>query len=79
MSLLADRSTRQETTGTFSAELCWGRELKLPMDLIYGSPPTREVNSSVGDYVLRLKTKLNEIHNEVRNRINMKTSRAKVL
>jgi len=79
MSLLAYRSTRQETTGISPAELCSSRELKLFMDLIYGNPPTREVNSSVEDYVSRLKTKLNEIHNEVRNRINMKTSKAKVL
>jgi len=79
MSLLAYRSARQETTGISPAELCLGRELKLPMDLIYGSPPTKEANLSEGDYVLRLKAKLNGIHNEVRNRINMKTSRAKVL
>jgi len=79
MSLLAYRSARQETTRISPVELCLGRELKLPMDLIYGSPPTREVNSSVGDYVSKLKTKLNEIHNEVRNRINMKTSKTKML
>jgi len=44
MSLLAYRSARQETKGISPAELCLGRELKLPIDLIYGSPPIREVN-----------------------------------
>jgi len=79
MSLLAYRSARQETTGISPAELCLGRELKLPIDLIYGSPPAEVGNSSIENYVSRLKTKLNEIHNEVRNRINMKTSRTKML
>jgi len=77
--LLVYRSARQETTRISPAELCLGRELKLPMNLIYRNPPTREKNSLVENYVSRLKTKLNEIHNKVINRINMKTSRAKVL
>jgi len=79
MSLLAYRSARQETTGISPAELCLGRELKLPIDLIYGSPPTEEENSSIENYVSKLKTKLNKIHNEVRNRINMRTLRSKML
>jgi len=44
MSLLAYRSARQETTGISPAELCLGKELKLPIDLIYGSLPTRVTN-----------------------------------
>jgi len=65
MSLLAYRSARQETTEISSAELCLGRDLRLSIDLIFESPSTEEANLSEEKYVLKLNTKLNEIHSEV--------------
>lgn len=39
MFLLAYRSSKHETTGMTPAELCFARDLRLPVDLIQESPP----------------------------------------
>lgn len=78
MSLLAFRSVKYETTGITLGELCLGRNLK-PLDLLCGNPLGNKKNSSEESYVSRLKQKLNKIHSEVRQRLNMKSLRAKAL
>lgn len=77
MCLLAYRSARHETTGISPAESCFGRDLKLPLDLLRGSPPVVGVDVSEESYVSELKEKLNEIHDRVRQRLSLKSSRAK--
>jgi len=62
MYLLAYRSSKHEAT-----ELYFARDLRLPLDLLRGSPPERGENSSE-DYVQRLKKKLNDVHNDARRR-----------
>lgn len=76
MYLLAYRSAKHETTEISPAELCFGRELRLPLDLLHGNPPGDE-NRSRENYVSKLRGKLNEIHEKVRERLKMKSLRTK--
>jgi len=77
--LLDYKFVRQKTTEISSAKLCFGRDLKLPLDLIHGSLAGEVQNLSDRNYVVKLKKKLNKIHSEVKHRLNMKSSKAKAL
>jgi len=76
--LLAYRSARHETTKISPAEMCFGRELKLPIDLFRGSFP-QESESEENNYVSLLRRKLNEVHEEVRRQLDLRSQRVKVL
>ncbi|XP_071579863.1 uncharacterized protein [Temnothorax nylanderi] len=76
MFLLAYRSSKHETTGVTPAELYFARDLRLPLDLLLGSPP-RGGSQSVGGFIGNLKEKLDRIHSNVRERMDVKSSRAK--
>lgn len=75
MYLLVYRSWRQETTGGTSAEIYLGHDLRLPMDLLRGSPPS--VAMKTGCYVKRLKERLAEIHQDARQRIDIRSKNMK--
>ncbi|EFN65849.1 Transposon Ty3-I Gag-Pol polyprotein, partial [Camponotus floridanus] len=76
MFLLAYRSSKHETTGFTPAELYLGHDLRLPLDLLLGSPP-RERSQSEADFASSLRGKLDRIHFEVRGRMDIKSSRMK--
>lgn len=76
MSFLAYRSARHETTVISPTELCFGRELRLSLDLPRGSPPQEEA-STRENYVLSLKEKINVIHSKVREHLTIKSSKTK--
>ena len=77
MCLLAYRSAKHEVTGLSPAELYFARDLRLPIDLLRGSPP-RENNENINEgYAQKLKGKLDEIHCDVRRRMNLQSSRIK--
>ncbi|KMQ86314.1 integrase core domain protein [Lasius niger] len=76
MFLLAYRSAKHEITGMTPAELYFARDLRLPLDLLVRSPPKNE-SQSVGGFVRNLKEKLERIHSDVRERMNVKSSRVK--
>jgi len=76
MFLLAYRSSKHETTQVTPAELYFGRDLNLPLDLLRGSP-YNENSVDLEDYVQNLRGKLDKIHQEVRNRMKIKSSRIK--
>jgi len=76
MYLLAYRSSKHEVTGLTPSELLLGRELKLPLDLLLGSPP-EEKSYLVTEYVEKLKEKLGKIHSEVSKQIEIKSARMK--
>jgi hypothetical protein len=40
--LLAYRESTHETTGVTPSSMVFGRELRLPCDLMFGAPPDRE-------------------------------------
>ena len=76
MFLLAYRSSKHETTGVTPAELCFARDLRLSLDLLRRSPPEFGENSDE-DYVRGLKRKLESIHNDVRERMDLRSTRVK--
>ncbi|XP_011860227.1 PREDICTED: uncharacterized protein LOC105557572 [Vollenhovia emeryi] len=80
MFLLAYRTSKHETTGLSPSELCFGRDLKMPLDLFRGSPPNSSTVTSgfSGDYLENLRRKLEEIHMEVRRRVDIGSSHVKV-
>jgi len=75
--LLAYRSLRHETTGVTLAELYFARDLRLPLDLLQEKPPKLKRKDSYRGYVLRLRKKVEEIHNSVREWMDLKPSRIK--
>ncbi|XP_020297845.1 uncharacterized protein LOC109862260 [Pseudomyrmex gracilis] len=62
-----DGSSRHEATGVTPAELNFGRDLRLPLDLLRGAPPNY-CSDSPEDYIWKLGEKLEEIHQDVRER-----------
>lgn len=73
--LLAYRSAVHETTGFTPSKMLFGRELRLPCDLLFGRPP--DAPSSPEDYVCELQERLECVHEFARNRINIATEKMK--
>ncbi|KMQ82607.1 integrase core domain protein, partial [Lasius niger] len=78
MFLLAYRSSKHETTRVTPAELYFARELRLPIDLLQGSPRFNEERLPPGrNFVEDLKEKLEEIHSGVRERMVLRSLQMK--
>lgn len=73
MFLLAYRSSKHETTGVSPAELCYGRNLTIPLDLIRGKSPSSD-SLSYGNFLRNFRERMHEIHKEVRQRLELKSS-----
>jgi len=77
MFLLAYMSSKHEIIQMIPAELYFGRDLNLPLDLLRGSPPNSGHTENPDNYVRNLQEKLDEIHQDVRDRMKMKSYRVK--
>ena len=77
MYLLAYRSSRHEATGLTPAELYFGRDLRMPLDLLRGNPHETEESRSLGRYIEELRQKLEEIGSEARKRVDNRAFRVK--
>jgi len=75
--LLAYRSSIHATTAVTPAEMMTGNDLRLPLDLMRGPPPTADEPTSTGTYIRKLKTKLEEVHHFARHNINISSQRTK--
>ncbi|UYV63183.1 K02A2.6-like [Cordylochernes scorpioides] len=73
--LMAYRAAIHETTGQTPAKIMFGRELRLPCDLEFGSPG--EPPAEVTDYVNNLRSILLETHELVRAKIRTASHRMK--
>lgn len=73
--LMAYRAATHDATGQTPAGIVFGRELRLPCDLLFGSPIPEP--SAVGDYVHDLKERLLETHAFVRERLHRAGQRMK--
>ena len=58
--LLAYRASTHETTGVTPASMVFGRELRLPRNLMFGAPPDKEQSRT--DYTPDLVERLHDIH-----------------
>lgn len=76
MFLLAYRSSTHESTGVTPAELYLAKDLRLPLDLSIGNPPSMEYRT-VDEYIHSLKENLKKIRAGARNRMEIKSSRMK--
>lgn len=73
--LLAYRASIHDTTGQTPAKIVLGRNLRLPCDLVFGTPS--ESVSEVNGYVDALRESMLETHALVRNRIKIVSDRMK--
>ncbi|XP_018398078.1 PREDICTED: uncharacterized protein LOC108776069 [Cyphomyrmex costatus] len=75
--LLAYRTSKHEATGLTPTELYLTQDLRLPIDLLRGNPPkVPEENSFVG-YLGKVKKKLEDLHEGVRKKVDIKSSLTK--
>ena len=74
--MLAYRSAIHESTGCTPANVIFGRDLRLPVDLLL-SRPEEEVLSSAVDYTGDLCEKLKRVHHYARNHLKLASDRMK--
>jgi hypothetical protein len=55
----------------------FGREVNLPVDLLYGRPPDSQKIETVEDYVDQLRTRMENVHEFARMRIRVASDRMK--
>ena len=78
MILLAYRSCRSETTRMSPALMTFGRELDLPINLIYGVPPgTEQPGQEPSQYVANLERSMEKIHEIARKHMQKASDKQK--
>ena len=75
-SMMAYRSSVHQSTGYTPFSLMYGREIKLPLDLMVGVPDEEEYNV-YGDFAGKLKRKLTEAFRDVRDNLHTAQYRQK--
>jgi hypothetical protein len=73
--LLVSRATTLETTGMTPDNMVFGRELRLPCDLLFGAPPHKE--QSTADDAADLVERLHDIHHYARQHLKVASDRMK--
>ena len=73
--LLVYCSAVHGTTGQTPARIVFGRELRLPCDILFGSPSGEP--KEVIDYICDLKEKLLSVHETVRHKMRVASDRMK--
>ena len=74
--LMSYRSAIHESTKQTPANLMFGRELNLPIDLLYGRPP-REKVSNIDDYLSNLQRRMENVHEFARIRMRVASDKMK--
>ncbi|KRZ81504.1 Retrovirus-related Pol polyprotein from transposon, partial [Trichinella sp. T8] len=74
--LLAYRSSVHHTTGATPSRVIFGREMRLPVDLVYGLPENTP-EESVGEYTRRLRQDLEQLYEAVRGKAGREQRRQK--
>ena len=74
--LMAYRTSIHETTGCTPAMMMMGRDLRLPIDLIFGRPE-EEPSTIATDYAESLQERLELVHRFVRPHMEMQSDRMK--
>ncbi|GFV62221.1 retrovirus-related Pol polyprotein from transposon 412 [Trichonephila clavipes] len=73
--LLAYMSAVHETTGYSTSQMLFGRDLRLPADLLFSRPPDALLVPEA--YIEKLQTWMEEMHHLARERIGMVSEKTK--
>ena len=75
--MMAYRSSVHETTGCSPSELMFGREIRLPVDLMFGAPESEKDLTDACDYALSLQDKIRKVHGYAREHLTIESERQK--
>ncbi|GFX05135.1 retrovirus-related Pol polyprotein from transposon 412 [Trichonephila clavipes] len=73
--LLAYRSAIHENTGYSTSQMLFGRDLRLPADLLFSRPPDAPLAPE--EYIEKLQARMEEMHHLARERIGMASEKMK--
>ncbi|GFV18924.1 retrovirus-related Pol polyprotein from transposon 412 [Trichonephila clavipes] len=73
--LLAYRSAVHETTGYSPSQMLFGRDLRLPADILFSRPPDAPLAPE--QYIEKLQARMEEMHHLARERIGMASKKMK--
>ena len=75
--MMAYRSSVHETTGCSPSELMFGREIRLPVDLMFGAPESEKDLKDTSAYARSLQDKIRKVHSYAREHLAMESDRQK--
>ena len=73
--LTACRSAVNESSGQTPTKVLFGREMRLPSDLLFGCKPGTDISGQ--DYVSELQKRLEDVHEIVRKNLRLASDRMK--
>ena len=73
--MMAYRSAVHETTGCSPSELMFGREVRLPVDLLFSPPDVDKEGEGVSDYAQALQERIKRVHRYAREHLNIESER----
>ncbi|GFY08216.1 hypothetical protein TNCV_1356271 [Trichonephila clavipes] len=72
---MVERSAVHETTGYSPSQMLFGRDLRLPADLLFSRPPDAPLVPE--EYIEKLQARMEEMHHLARERIGMASEKMK--
>ncbi|GFU01032.1 retrovirus-related Pol polyprotein from transposon 412 [Trichonephila clavipes] len=72
---MVERCAIHETTGYSPSQMLFGRDLRLPADLMFSRPPDAPLVSA--EYIEKLQARMEEMHHLARERIGMASKKMK--